>query len=626
MNVKEIKDPHFLKELNLEQLEDLCCDLRKFTINSVAKTGGHLSSNLGIVELTVGMHYVFDAPFDKFIFDVGHQTYIHKILTGRAQYFNTLRQYQGLSGFQKRDESIYDCYEAGHSSTSISAAIGMAIARDLNQQSNEVIAVIGDASIVSGEALEALNHLGSIENKVIVIFNDNAMSISQPVGGFHEFLAKVRISNRYNDLKDDVRPFAKKSRLASMVLIAAKNIKDFFRRSLIDDSIFQNFNLQYYGPVDGNNLNEVIKALNIAKKSNNSIVLHFNTKKGLGYQQAQDDTTGCWHGIGPFDVKTGLTHISQSTKTSWSCIVANHLEKLMEEDRDIVAITPAMIKGSCLDHIFEKFPDRAIDVGIAEQHAATSMSGLAIGGKKPFLSIYSSFMQRAYDQFNHDLARMKIPCLIAIDRAGVVGSDGPTHHGIFDIGFLLPLPDIVLFAPRDSYEAKLLMNAAFKNNDRPYFIRLPRNSVENIPCSTSKTIEIGTWQTINPADQYDLTIVCYGDNVNKVIAHFKSHKYRVRVVNARFLKPMDTTIMAELAKETKPVIVYETDLVCNSLGYNLAAYMMEHAARCVFKIVGIQDSYPPQGTIEEIFKHEGVDLLSLEKEIERVMENEKRKN
>ena len=385
MDIKEIKDPEFLKELSLEQLEDLCCDLRKFTINSVAQTGGHLSSNLGIVELTVGMHYVFDSPQDKFIFDVGHQTYIHKLLTGRAKYFDTLRQYQGLSGFQKRDESIHDCYEAGHSSTSISAAIGMAIARDLNHEKNEVIAIIGDASIVSGEALEALNHLGSIKDKVIVIFNDNAMSISQPVGGFHEFLAKVRISNRYNDLKADVRPFAKKNRITSMFFTAAKNIKDFFRRSLIIDSIFNNFNLQYYGPVDGNNLNEVIKALNIAKNSKNSIVLHFNTKKGLGYQHAQDDTTGCWHGIGPFDVETGLVQGSKSTKISWSCIVANHLEKMMEVDKDIVAMTPAMIKGSCLDRIFDKYPERAIDVGIAEQHGATTISGLAIGGKKTIL-------------------------------------------------------------------------------------------------------------------------------------------------------------------------------------------------------------------------------------------------
>ncbi len=626
MNIKDIKDPTFLKDLNLEQLDELCCELRKFTINSVAKTGGHLSSNLGIVELTVGMHHVFDAPSDKFIFDVGHQTYIHKLLTGRAPYFGTLRQYQGLSGFQKRDESVYDCYEAGHSSTSISAAIGMAIARDLNHGDNEVIAVIGDASIVSGEALEALNHLGSIKNKVIVIFNDNAMSISQPVGGFHEFLAKVRISNRYIDLKNDVRPFARKNRVTSLFFSAAKNIKDFFRRSLMVDSIFQNFNLQYYGPVDGNNLNEVIKALKIAKKSKNSIVLHFNTKKGLGYQQAQDDTTGCWHGIGPFDVKTGLTHISKSSKTSWSCIVASHLEKQMEGDPDIVAITPAMIKGSCLDHIFDKFPERAIDVGIAEQHGATSISGLAIGGKKPFLSIYSSFMQRAYDQLNHDLARMNIPCLISVDRAGVVGSDGPTHHGVFDIGFLLPLPNIVLFAPRDSYEAKLLMNTAFIKNDRPYFIRLPRNSVEDIPCSTDKTIDIGTWEATGHESEYDLTIVCYGDNVNKVISHFKAHKYKARVINARFLKPMDSKFLAQLAGEIKPVIVYETDLVCNSLGYSIAAYMMEHRARCAFKIVGIQDGYPPQGTITEIFEHEKIDLKSLEMEIEKVMSDEKRKN
>ncbi len=625
MKIEEIKSPSFVKELSKSGLEQLCCDIRRFTIDSVSKTGGHLSSNLGIVELTVGMHYVFDSPYDKFLFDVGHQSYIHKILTGRANRFDTLRQFNGLSGFQKRSESVYDCFEAGHSSTSISAAIGMAIARDLNHESHEVIAIIGDASIVSGESLEALNHLGSINNKVIVIFNDNAMSISQPVGGFHDFLAKIRISNRYNSLKDDMRPMARRGRFGRALFNVFKNIKDVFRRSLITDSIFQNFNLQYYGPVDGNNINEVIKALNIAKKSQKSIVLHFNTKKGLGYKHAQCDTTGMWHGIGPFNVNTGEIKSVTSDKTSWSCVVAEHLEALMEQDKDIVAVTPAMIKGSCLDHIFAKFPKRSIDVGIAEQHATTLLNGLALGGKKPFLSIYSSFMQRSYDQFNHDLARMDIPCLVSIDRAGIVGSDGSTHQGIFDIGFLMPLPNIVLFAPRDSFEAKAYINTAFKRNDHPYFIRLPRNSVDNIPCCLDQSIEIGTWEVIND-ENYDLTIICYGDNVNKVYSFFGEYIYNIRIINARFLKPMDFNILELLAGETKPVIVYETDLLCNSLGTNIGEYLMKNGSSCQFETMGINDCYPPQGTISEVMDHEKISLEHLANLVEEVMGNEKGKN
>ncbi|WP_308698423.1 1-deoxy-D-xylulose-5-phosphate synthase, partial [uncultured Thomasclavelia sp.] len=398
MDLNKIKDPSFLKELDIRQLNELAGEIRQFLINSISQTGGHLSSNLGVVELTIALHYVFNSPEDKIFFDVGHQSYVHKILTGRANQFATLRKYGGLSGFQKRCESEHDCFEAGHSSTALSAAIGMAVARDLNHQNFHVIPVIGDAAMVGGESLEALNHLGSINNKVIIILNDNQMAIGKSIGGFGEFLSSVRISGTYNNLKEDYRNLTSHNKFGQMIFNVSKRIKDFVKHGLIDDTIFEDFGVEYLGPVNGHNFDDLIRVLNLAKNSKSSVVVHVVTKKGRGYKFAENDKSGKWHGIAPFNIADGtLKNPGKNGKVSWSKVVADYIEMKMASDQDIVAITPAMIHGSAMDNLFKHYPDRCFDVGIAEEHALTFTCGLSLAKKKPFISVYSSFLQRAYD-------------------------------------------------------------------------------------------------------------------------------------------------------------------------------------------------------------------------------------
>ncbi|MCD7839963.1 MAG: 1-deoxy-D-xylulose-5-phosphate synthase, partial [Erysipelotrichaceae bacterium] len=428
MNLDKIESPEFIKKLNHDELIDLADEIRQFIITNVSKTGGHFSSNLGVVELTIALHYVFDSPKDKMIFDVGHQSYVHKILTGRAKDFKTLRQFNGLSGFQKRYESVHDCWEAGHSSTAISAGTGMAIARDLNHQDGEIICIVGDAAIMSGESFEALNYLGSINSKVIIILNDNEMSISKNVGGLSNFFSKVRMSARYRHARDNYTEFLGRSKFGNIIYQQTKKIKDHVKDDVIEDNIFSEFGLDYIGPVDGHDFNDLIEAFNMAKSMNHSVVVHVHTIKGKGYSLAQKDHEGCYHGVAPFDYHVGIIK-SETKMKSWSAIIASHIEKIMKQDSDVVVITPAMTYGSCLIDVFKEFPERCFDVGIAEEHAMTFAAGLSNAGKKPYITIYSSFLQRAYDQINHDIARMNLPCLIGVDRGGLVGADGDTHHG-----------------------------------------------------------------------------------------------------------------------------------------------------------------------------------------------------
>ena len=520
MDLNKIKDPSFLMEMNIDELNELAYEIRQFIIQSVSKTGGHLSSNLGIVELTIALHYVFNSPKDKIFFDVGHQSYVHKILTGRAKQFPTLRQFNGLSGFQKRCESKHDVWEAGHSSTALSAAVAMAIARDLNHEHFDVIPVIGDGAVVGGESLEALNHLGSTQNKVILILNDNQMSISKSTGAMNNFLNNIRISNTYNRMKDDYRTMLQKGKLGEGVYKATKYLKDFVKHGFLDDTIFEDFGMDYLGPIDGHNIEELIRVLNIAKTNKKSVVVHVVTEKGKGYSYAENDKEGKWHGTPPFNVKTGNV-LTSTNKKSWSSIVSDQVFQWMKIDKDVTAITPAMMKGSAMDNLFKVFPERCFDVGIAEEHAMTFAAGLSISKKKPFISVYSSFIQRAYDQINHDIARMKLPCLCSIDRAGIVGEDGPTHHGVFDIGFLTPIPNIVYFAPKDAKELRTYVNTCFTNFNNPYFLRIPRGSIDDHPVDYHVTLKIGTWTIECREENYELTIICYGENVIKFYVNIK---------------------------------------------------------------------------------------------------------
>lgn len=623
MEIKKIENPRFLKQLNIDELNQLSQDIRDFLIENISKTGGHFSSNLGIVELTVALHYVFDSPKDKFLFDVGHQAYVHKILTGRAPMFNKLKKYGGMCGFQNRHESIYDPWEAGHSSTTISGATGLAIARDLKKENFEVISIIGDAALMSGESLEALNFLGAIDTKVIVILNDNNMSISRNVGGLSNFLSDVRMSYKYNQAKSNYTEILSQTAFGQKIFDVTKRVKDKVKRKILLDTPFSQFDLDYIGPVDGHNIEELIRALETVKNLDHSVVLHVLTKKGKGYEPAEKDRSGVYHSVGAFDIVKGIQPVLDKEKHSWSQSVSDHVEYLMNKHDDICVITPAMITGSCLQKIFKNYPDRSFDVGIAEEHAMTLAAGLSQGKEFPFLSVYSSFFQRAYDQLNHDIARMNLPCLIGIDRAGLVGGDGATHHGVFDIGLIAPIPGVIIMAPKDEEEAQKMINTAYQNKDHPYVMRYSKNKVIDTHQHTDETIKVGQWEIIKEMEDAAINVVTYGDNVLAVLKMAETDHLPINIINARFIKPIDKDMLERMSD--KPIIVYETDLMNGSLGSIMSLYYEKNHINVDMSFIGIDDHYVTFGDNESLYKQEHISLNDLKNKIEEI-EHEKRKN
>lgn len=623
MEIKKIENPRFLKQLNIDELNQLSQDIRDFLIENISKTGGHFSSNLGIVELTVALHYVFDSPKDKFLFDVGHQAYVHKILTGRAPMFNKLKKYGGMCGFQNRHESIHDPWEAGHSSTTISGATGLAIARDLKKENFEIISIIGDAALMSGESLEALNFLGGIDTKVIVILNDNNMSISRNVGGLSNFLSDVRMSYKYNQAKSNYTEILSQSAFGQKIFDVTKRVKDKVKRKILLDTPFSQFDLDYIGPVDGHNIEELIRALETVKNLDHSVVLHVLTKKGKGYEPAEKDRSGVYHSVGAFDIVKGIQPVLDKEKHSWSQSVSDHVEYLMNKHDDICVITPAMITGSCLQKIFKNYPDRSFDVGIAEEHAMTLAAGLSQGKEFPFLSVYSSFFQRAYDQLNHDIARMNLPCLIGIDRAGLVGGDGATHHGVFDIGLIAPIPGVIIMAPKDEEEAQKMINTAYQNKDHPYVMRYSKNKVIDTHQHTDETIKVGQWELIKEMEDATINVVTYGDNVLAVLKMAETDHLPINIINARFIKPIDKDMLERMSD--KPIIVYETDLMNGSLGSIMSLYYEKNHINVDMSFIGIDDHYVTFGDNESLYKQEHISLNDLKNKIEEI-EHEKRKN
>lgn len=609
MNIEEIENSKFLKSMTTEELSDLSQDIRSFIMHSVAKTGGHFSSNLGIVELTVALHYVFDFPTDKIAFDVGHQSYVHKVLSGRAKELKNIRQYGGISGFQKRKESPYDCWEAGHSSTAISGSIGIATARDLNKEDYQVIAVVGDAAIMSGESFEALNYLGTCKHKVIVILNDNNMSITKNVGGLSNMLSEIRVSEKYKNARDNYVTFLKKSKTGERVYQVTKKMKDVVKDHILDESVFTKLGLDYLGPIDGHNMEDLISALNTAKDYDHSVIVHVETVKGKGYEKAEKDKIGLYHGVKPFDLNRGIVPALHTKHQSWSEAIANHVEFLMGKHQDICVITPAMITGSSLNHIFKHYPDRSFDVGIAEEHAMTFAAGLAISGKYPFLSIYSSFSQRAYDQLNHDIARMDLPCLIGIDRAGLVGEDGPTHHGVFDIGYMMPIPNLIIMAPHNQKEAELMMNTAYKNHDHPYIIRYSKNMIHKHKDHQQDVLNVGSWKIKFFDHAHLVSVITYGDQVKNVENLIREYDLPVNLINARFLKPMDEQMLDKVA-HTK-IIVFETDMLIGGLGEAISFYYSQHHTPVELHAMGIGDHYVTHGSVKELLEREGLTMDDL---------------
>lgn len=618
MDIENIKNPKFLKKMKVKDLINLSNDIREFIIDRVSKTGGHLSSNLGIVDLTICLHKVFDLEKDRLFFDVSHQCYTHKILTGRAKDFKNLRSFHGLSGFTNINESVYDAYNSGHSGTSISTALGCAIARDNSNKKYEVIALIGDASITNGLSFEAINHLGSLNAKVIIILNDNEMSISKNVGALHNTLDKIRVNSNYNNIKDKTKSILNNTPIVGKYLYKInhylkKSIKNLYNRNGI---LFEELGLKYYGPINGHDYNEILMYLDMAKKEKHSVLLHVITEKGKGYEYAMNDKIGTWHGVSKFDKETGKIIKINNDLISWSEVISNILIKLTKRNKDIFAITPAMAGGSKLLKYANMFPNNFVDVGICEEHAMTLSSGLALGGKIPFISIYSTFLQRAYDEIIHDIARMDLHVIIGVDRSGIVGEDGESHQGIYDLSFLNAIPNIIIASPKDSIEAYNMLYTAIYHNKHPFIIRYSKNSIKYIEENHDKAIDIGSWEYVNHGN--DGTIISYGDFLENAISINKKlneKNINLNIINARFIKPIDIVMIEELIKTNKPIFIYEEVVASGSLGEYLISTINNYNYKGKIYLYNIIDNYITHGKKEEIIKYLKLDVDSVYKDI-----------
>ncbi|EHQ3833950.1 1-deoxy-D-xylulose-5-phosphate synthase [Listeria monocytogenes] len=593
LDLLKIKDPSFMKRLDIQELKALAADIRAFLITSTSKSGGHIGPNLGVVELTIALHYSFNSPKDKFIWDVGHQSYVHKILTGRANQFGTLREHGGLDGFPKRKESIHDVFETGHSSTSLSAAAGMVIARDIKKEDFYVIPIIGDGALTGGMALEALNHIGDMGKDMIVILNDNDMSIAPNVGAIHNILGKLRTSDTSKQTKTNV-----------------------------DGAFFEELGFMYLGPIDGHDIEEVITNLELAKRAKGPVLLHIVTKKGKGYQPAELDSRGTWHGTGPYKVETGSFIKPAKRAASWSSVISNELIRLAEMDERIVEITPAMPVGSKLEKFAKAFPERFFDVGIAEQHATTMAAGLATQGMKPFLAIYSTFLQRAYDQLVHDVCRQKLNVVIGIDRAGLVGADGETHQGIFDISFLNSIPNMTISMPKDEVEARQLMDTAFSYNDGPFAIRYPRGEATGVQVVESNTlIPIGQWETI--IQPLDAVILTFGPTIElalKAAEQLEIEGYHVGVINARYIKPLDEALLHQILKQKIPILTVEESLLKGGFGASVLEFIEANNYRdVIMHRIGLPDEFISHGSVSIILESFGISTTGLVLKIKEML-------
>jgi len=592
-----ITNPNDLKLLTKDQLNDLRYELRDKIITTVSKTGGHIAPSLGVVDLTIALNYVFELPKDKLIWDVGHQCYAHKLLTGRAKNFHKLRQYKGISGFPKREESIYDSFNTGHSSTSISAALGIAKARDLKKDNYNVIAVIGDGALTGGMSFEALNQAGHLKTDMIVILNDNKMSISPNVGALSSYLRKMVTDPRYLDRRKTAKGFLKEIPLVGKKApILASNLEETLRAlSTTPGLLFKELGFNYFGPVDGHNLKELIIALRNIKKIKGPRLLHVITKKGHGYEHAENNTTK-FHGITQFDISSG-EKIKCANNISYTESFSNNLIELARKDQRIVAITAAMATGTGLDEFQQFFPNRFFDVGIAEQHAVTFAAGLAVQGFKPVVAIYSTFLQRAYDQIVHDVCLQNLPVVFAIDRAGIVGHDGPTHHGNFDISYLRHIPNLTIMAPKDENELGHMLKTAVELSS-PVAIRYPRGCGLGVKITPPKKIKIGKAEQLTKGN--DLTIIALGTMVDEAIQaekQLKNKNINTTIINARFIKPLDEKLIISLAKKTKNIITIEENALQGGFGSAVNELLNKHKIKANIKNIGLPDKFIEQGPI-----------------------------
>ena len=604
----KINSPKDLKKLSRSELTSLCNEIRTFIVDSVSKTGGHLSSNLGVIELTVALHYVFDCPQDKFIWDVGHQTYTHKILTGRKKKMSSLRAMSGISGFPKIAESEYDIFGTGHSSTSISAALGMAEALKKKNLNHKAIAIIGDGAITAGMAFEGLNNAGNSKNNILVILNDNDMSISKNVGALNNYLAKLMSGSLYGSIKRSSK--AVLSAIPPM-LEFAKRAEEHVKGMVIPGTLFEEFGFNYIGPINGHDIDTLVDTLSNLKELQGPQFLHVATQKGFGYEPAEIDPNK-FHGVNQFNPNDG-TQPSKIKKTTYTDVFGEWIVDMAMIDNKLCAITPAMSDGSGLNKFAEKFPDRFFDVGIAEQHAITFAAGLACENYKPVIAIYSTFLQRAYDQLIHDVALQKIPMLFAIDRAGIVGQDGPTHSGSFDLSFLRCIPNIVIMAPSNENECRQMLFTGFKFKGISV-VRYPRGiGPGSIIKSKMTAITIGKAEIIKKGKK--IALLAFGNMLDEALK--VAHKTNATVVNMRFIKPLDRKLIRDLASSHKLLVTLEENAISGGAGSAVLEVISDYDLKCQTLCLGLPDEFVEQGSQEELRKKYGLNAASIAKSIEK---------
>lgn len=610
--LQRIREPKDLRKLSEKESNRLINEIREVLIETVANNGGHLAPNLGVVELTMALHSVFHSPEDKIVWDVGHQSYVHKLLTGRYDMFPTLRQFKGISGFPKREESSHDVFNTGHSSTSISAALGLAKARDMRGERNKVIAVIGDGSLTGGLALEGLNQAGHLGTDLIVVLNDNEMSIAPNVGAISSYLSRIRFDPTYNKVKKDVEfLLSKVPAIGGTMVKVAERVKDSLKYLLVSGMLFEELGLTYLGPIDGHNLGLLKLTFEKTKKMKGPILVHIITKKGKGYQPAEENPDK-FHGIGPFEIKSGQP-LGNNGIPTYTNVFGETLVSLAKEQENIVAITAAMPEGTGLKEFSKQFPRRFFDVGIAEQHAITFAAGLASQDFKPIVAIYSSFLQRAYDQVVHDACLQKLNLVLAIDRAGLVGEDGPTHHGVFDLAYLRHIPEIVIMAPKDESELQHMLKTAIEHPG-VVALRYPRGKGVGVELTQKwENIEIGKGETMRNGKE--IAILAIGSRVHPAYQAAeelaKEHGIQATVVNGRFVKPLDRELIIKVAKEVGRILTVEEHVLAGGFGSSILEIIQDEGIQAQVKCLGLPDKFIEHGNVDILLEKYSLDVRGI---------------
>ncbi|MGI8467559.1 MAG: 1-deoxy-D-xylulose-5-phosphate synthase [Pyrinomonadaceae bacterium] len=624
----EINSPQDLRQLKIEDLQEVADEVRQFILETTSRVGGHTGASLGAVELAVAMHYVFDTPHDKLIWDVGHQAYAHKILTGRRDRLHTIKQYNGLSGFLRRDESEYDTFGAGHASTSLSAALGMAVARDQKGEDFHVCTLIGDSSLAGGMAMEAINQAGHLKSRLIVLLNDNEMSIAPAVGGLARYLNRIKGAQSYQQLKEEIGDTLESvPRFGERLRKAAKTVKDAIAAAVLPGALVNELGFKYIGYIDGHNVPMLVRALEEAKKVDDGpVIVHALTTKGKGFPNPEKNYYA-YHATGPYDIKTGLPHKSNKpAPPTYTEVFGKTMCELMERDKSIVALTAAMPDGTGMDFVLDKFPERAFDVGIAEQHAVTFCAGLACEGLKPVAAIYSTFLQRAFDQIIHDVCLQNLNVTFAMDRAGIVGADGPTHHGLLDIAYLRGYPNIVLGAPKDEAEMRDMLYTMIEY-PFPAAIRYPRGNGYGVDISAApKLLEIGKAELLRDGGGEDLAIVAYGSMVYPAMEAAKNLAkagIEATIVNARFVKPLDAEMILSLARSHRLIVTVEEAYLAGGFGSAVLELLEENNLQDKVKIVrmGVPDRIVTHGDAKLLLAKYGLDADGIYQKAKQSIEN-----